>query len=118
MAQDDTLLNALIGAIVSVVLAFLPFSTVLGGGVAAYLQGGDRSEGLRVGAYAGAIAAVPIVIGMVLFGGIFFLGALFEPTAAIGFVFVLFALGIALVYTVGLSALGGYLGSYVAEEYR
>lgn len=33
----NTLMNALIGAAVSIVLAFLPFSTVLGGGVAGYL---------------------------------------------------------------------------------
>lgn len=118
MARDDTLLNALIGAVVSVVLAFLPFSPVLGGAVAGYLQRGPRSEGLRIGAYAGAIAAIPIILGFALFGSVFFIGALFEPTAAFGFVVLLFVLAMGLVYTVGLSALGGYLGSYVAEEYR
>ncbi|MFW5919647.1 MAG: DUF5518 domain-containing protein [Halanaeroarchaeum sp.] len=118
MAQGDTLLNALIGAIVSVVLAFLPFSTVLGGAVAGYLQRGSREDGFLVGAYSGLIAAIPILLVVVVFGSVFFLGAFFEPRAAIGFVFVFFALAVALVYSVGLSALGGYLGAYLASEYE
>ena len=117
MAHGDTLLNALIGAIVSVVLVFLPFSTVLGGGVAGYLQGESREDGLRVGAYSGLIAAIPILLGVMLIGTVFFFGAFVEPWAAIGFVFVVFALGVTLVYSVGLSALGGYLGVYIANEY-
>jgi hypothetical protein len=117
MAQGDTLLNALIGAIVSVVLAFLPFSTVLGGAVAGYLQQESREDGLRVGAYSGLIAAIPILLFVMLIGTVFFFGAYFEPQAAIGFVFVFFALAVALVYAVGLSALGGYLGAYIADEY-
>jgi len=117
MAQGDTLLNALIGAVVSVVLAFLPFSTVLGGAVAGYLQRESREDGLRVGAFAGIMAAIPLLLFGVVFGSIFFLGAFFEPSAAIGFVFVALVLGFTLVYSVGLSAVGGYLGAYVAEEY-
>lgn len=118
MAQGDTLLNALIGAIVSVVFAFLPFSTVLGGGVAGYLQRESREDGLRVGAYSGLIAAIPILLVVVFIGSVFFVGAYFEPRAAIGFVFVFFAVVVALVYSVGLSALGGYLGAYIANEYE
>lgn len=117
MAQGDTLLNALIGAIVSVVLAFLPFSTVLGGGVAGYLQGESRDDGLRVGAYSGLIAAIPILLVAMVIGTVFFFGAFVEPRAAIGFVFVFFVLAVTLVYSIGLSALGGYLGAYVSNEY-
>ena len=117
MAQGDTLLNALIGAVVSVVLAFLPFSTVLGGAVAGYLQRGSREDGLRVGADAVVVAAVPLLLFGVLFGSLFFLGAFFDPSAAIGFVFVVLVLGFTLVYSVRLSAVRGYLGAYVAEEY-
>lgn len=117
MANGDTLRNALIGAVVSVVLAFLPFSPALGGGVAGYLQGPSREDGLRVGAYAGLVAAIPILLVVTLFGSLFFLGAFFEPRAAFGFVFVLLVFGVGLLYTVGLSALGGYLGAYVAAEY-
>ncbi|MFB6081257.1 MAG: DUF5518 domain-containing protein [Halanaeroarchaeum sp.] len=116
MAEGDTLLNAVIGAVASVVLAFVPFSPVLGGAVAGYLQGGDRSAGLRVGTYAGLIAAIPVVLFVLLFGGIFFLGAVFAPRAAIGVLFVVIVVVVGLVYSVGLSALGGYLGSYLADE--
>ncbi|MFB6069529.1 MAG: DUF5518 domain-containing protein [Halanaeroarchaeum sp.] len=116
MAEGDTLLNAVIGAIASVVLAFLPFSPVLGGAVAGYLQKGDRSEGLRVGAYAGILAAIPLLLVVFLFGGLIAFGAFFSARAAIGGLFVLLALVFGLLYSVGLSALGGYLGAYVATE--
>jgi len=116
MAKGDTLVNAVIGAIVTVVFTVLPFSPVLGGAVAGYLQKGDRSEGLRVGTYAGLIATIPVVLFIMLFGSLFFLGAFFAPRAAIGLFVVFFIFGFALLYTVGLSALGGYLGGYLATE--
>lgn len=118
MGKGDTLLNALIGAVVSVILAFLPFSTVLGGGVAGYLQKGTRNEGLRVGAISGAIALIPIFLIASVFGGFFFLSMLgVGPRGALGFGLLFFlALVLLVVYTVALAAVGGYLGAYIASE--
>ena len=120
MAEGDTLVNALIGAVVAVVLTFIPLSPMLGGLVAGYLEGGDRSDGIRVGAIAGVIAFLPLVgVGVLLFGfGAFFLLGGF-PGAVGGVVvvfLVLFGLVVVGLYTVGLSALGGWLGNYVLTD--
>jgi hypothetical protein len=124
MAEGDTLLNALIGAVVGIVLSFVPFSTVLGGAVAGYLQGGDRAEGLRVGALSGAVMLVPIFLFATFFGGVFFFAAggvvLPHEAVALSGAFALFALLFALiaglVYVVGLAAVGGFLGNYVKQD--
>jgi len=122
MAEGDTFVNALLGAVVSIVLFFLPFSPLLGGLVAGYLQGGDRGDGLRVGAIAGIITLVPLVGLLLLLGGLwgfFLLGGLPLRAGAIGalglFVF-LFLFGLLAVFTVGLSAIGGWLGNYVKTD--
>lgn len=119
MAEGDTLLNALIGAVGSVVLAFVPFSTVLGGAIAGYLQGGDQSDALRVGALSGLIASIPMLFVMMMIGGIIpFLpafGTAGSMTAIAG-VFVFVAIAFVLVYTIGLGALGGVFGLYLADE--
>lgn len=120
MAEGDTFVNALVGGVAAIVLSFVPFSPVLGGGLAGYLQGGTRNDGLRVGAYAGAVAAIPLAfvsfVVLFLFGfGIFFGG----PRAGGALVLVLFMLGFIVataLYTVGLGALGGWLGNYVKYE--
>ena len=121
-ATDDdrapnTLLNALVGAAVGIVLSVLPFSTVLGGGVAGYLEGGDYRAGAKVGAIAGLIAFVPFVA----IGGVF--TALVAGTAFPGagvhlarWVSVFLILVVAAIYTVGLAAVGGVIGIYVREE--
>jgi hypothetical protein len=121
MAERNTLLNAAIGALVSVVLSFTVFSPVLGGGVAGYLQRGDPDKGLRVGALSGVIASIPFLLLFVLFSGVVFTGSLFIDGGGLGipggFMFVfLFVFAIALAWTVTLSAVGGYLGGYVATE--
>lgn len=111
----NTLLNALIGGVVGVVLSFIPFSTVLGGGVAGYLEGGDYSAGAKVGALAGLVTLIPflfIVIAVLL---------VVPVTSAPGFqvalwVSLLVILAGTTVYTVGFSSLGGILGVYVHEE--
>lgn len=119
MGKGDTLLNAVIGAVVTVVLSFTVFSPLLGGGVAGYLQRGTRADGIRVGALSGAIAAVPFLLLLFVFAGFVFTGSMMGDGMGIpgGFVVVLlFGFIFALIWTVGLSALGGYLGVYVATE--
>jgi hypothetical protein len=124
MAQGDTFINALIGAVVGVVLSPVPFSTVLGGAVAGYLQGGDRNDGLRVGALAGVIMLLPLVLVMFVFGNVvFFLfagGGMPGPAPGLagGFtiVAIVLALLFGLVYVVAFAALGGYLGNFVKYE--
>jgi hypothetical protein len=121
MGKGDTLLNALIGAAVTVVLSFTGFSPLLGGGVAGYLQKGERMEGARVGAISGAIATVPFVllVSVVLgFLGLFAVGGGRGGLAfgAIGFVVFFVILVIALLWNVALSAAGGYIGVYIHQE--
>ncbi len=114
--------NAVIGAVVTVVTAFLPFSPVLGGAVAAYLEGGDRDRGLKTGAVSGVFASLPLAL--VVLAVLFFVPFLFalDPSgvAGIGALFVVFivlvVVGLVAAYTVGLSALGGVLAIALLER--
>ena len=119
MGRDDTLLNAVIGAVVTVLTTFIPFSPVLGGAVAAYLQQSDQSAAVKVGAISGLLASIPFVLIVVFLGSIVpFLPAFGTPGAVAGLfgVFLIFAILIGALYTIGLSALGGYLGWYLRAE--
>jgi hypothetical protein len=122
MAEGDTFINALIGAVVGLVLSPVPFSTVLGGAITGYLQGGDRNDGLRAGALAGVIMLLPFVLVMFVFGNVVFLlfsgGGMPVPGLAGGFTIfaILIALLFGLVYVVAFAALGGYLGNFVKYE--
>jgi len=49
-----------IGAVATIGLSFTGISPVLGGALAAYLDGGDTENGLRVGALSGGIASLPV----------------------------------------------------------
>lgn len=120
-SEDDrtpnTLLNALIGGVVGVLLSFIPFSTVLGGGVAGYLEGGDSEDGAKVGGLAGLVAFVPFVaiIAVVLLVVPVAPGPGGGAQVAVWVTVLLIALAAA-VYTVGLSVLGGVLGVYLKEN--
>jgi hypothetical protein len=121
MAEGETLLNAVIGGVASIVLSFIPLSPLLGGGLAGYLHGGDRSSGLQVGVYAGVIAAIPLAL--FLFATIAIFGVfLAMPSggggdgAGILLVTFLVMLVFTALYTVGLSAMGGWLGNYVKYD--
>lgn len=113
MATDSssTWINALIGAVVTIVLSFTMVSPILGGMVAGYLE---RSEGIRVGTIAGVIAAIPVLllmfIAIMMFG--FFMGFAGMMVAFLPFIAAFFLLA----YIIGLSALGGYLGVYLRHE--
>jgi len=119
VVAPDGVTNALVGAVVSVVVSFVPFSSVVGGFVAGYLQRGDRGESTRVGALSGLFTVLPAAV-LVLFvvGG---LAAGVAEVGAIGGALLilagtLVALVSALAVTVGLSALGGYLAARAEER--
>jgi len=108
-----TWLNALIGGIVGIVLSFVPLSTVLGGAVAGYLEDNPPERSLRVGVLAGIVMFVPfalfVVVALLFFG--------FAGAPAFFGVVGLFVLLFSAVYTIGLGALGGYLGAYLKREF-
>ncbi|MFB6135398.1 MAG: DUF5518 domain-containing protein [Halobacteriaceae archaeon] len=113
--EPNALLNALVGAAVTVVTApLLPLAAVVGGGVAGYLQRGTPWDGAKVGALSGAIASLPALLVVWFVVGIFFLGVdpLFGLTSLLAAVFFVVVVG----YLVGAGALGGALGAYVREE--
>ena len=119
MGKGDTALNAVIGAVVTVLTTFVPFSPVLGGALAGYLQKEGSSMALKVGALSGVIAMLPfLVVVPLIAGGLPFLAFFDVPGAFAGFigVFVIFAILASVVYVVGLSVVGGYLGWYLDNE--
>lgn len=128
MGDGDTLMNAIIGAAVTIITtAFVPAAPLLGGALGGYLEGGTRGDGLRVGLYAGLLALLPLVLIIVFFGGLFLsmLGAAGAPFpgfgghAAVGsFGLLFFILGILsmLFYVVALSVVGGWVGNYVRTD--
>ena len=104
--------DALVGATVAVVLAFLPLSPVLGGAVAGYLH---RESGARVGAISGVFAAIPVALVASL-GAAFFVPV--APGAVNGvLLLVLLLAAIVGLYEVVLGALGGVLGVYLFREF-
>lgn len=112
---SSTAINALIGAAAGIILSFVPFSTLLGGAIAGYLEGGDTRDGLKVGAIAGTIMLIPIAL-MGMFLMMFFLGFGTGGAPLMFFFMLVMMLVFGAVYTVGLSAVGGYLSIYFQDE--
>lgn len=114
-SESNFALNALIGAVAGIVLSFIPLSTLLGGGIAGYLQGGQTNDGLKVGGLAGLIMLVPFVlIGFLIL--VFFIGIAPASFSLMVIFMAVLLLIFGAVYTVGLSMVGGYLGVYVKNE--
>ena len=110
--EPNTLMNALVGAVVTVVGApLLPFSALFGGAVAGYMQ---RKDGAKVGAISGAIAAVPALFVAWLFAAVFFFSV--EPMLGLGGLLAFVIVAVVLGYLVLAGALGGLLGVYVRNE--
>lgn len=122
--RGDTLINVVIGGVVSFVAASaIPFvGFVIGGGVSGYLQNQGRWAGAKVGTFAALATGVPGAIlyffiimpyvgfnvlttsgmGSKLLGGIFAVGVVLFVIAAI-------VSGI-------LGGIGGYLGAGMVQE--
>ncbi|RQG92271.1 DUF5518 domain-containing protein [Natrarchaeobius chitinivorans] len=111
-----TLRNGVVGGVVAVFLSFLPLSTVIGGGVAGYL---DRGVG-RIGGVAGGIAGIVAFVPYLLVATYL----VSSPTVALPgpelglspAVVVAGTTAFALVYVVGLSVLGSLIGGYVYDD--
>lgn len=120
MGEGDTLLNAAIGAVVTVVLSFTGFSPLIGGGVAGYLQRGTPQGGAKVGALSGALAFLPFLLLFFLGFGLFAVVSGSGGFGLPGFVELLVLLFLLvplfLLWNVGLGAVGGYLGVYLQGE--
>lgn len=113
-----SLRNGLVGGVVAVLLSFLPLSTVLGGGVAGYLDRGVGRHGSAAGAIAGLVAFVPyLLVGLYL--GLSPTVTLPGPELGLSPAIVIAGTtSFALVYAVGLSVLGSLIGRYVHDERR
>lgn len=120
--MSDTLANALVGAVVTVVTApIVPGAPLVGGLAAGYLQRGDRTDGLRVGALSGGLAFLPLVFLAVAFGGLLvgLVGA--GPPGAgllggLGVTVLSLLVVVGLAYLAVLGAVGGWIGAYLAAE--
>lgn len=119
MTQRNKWLNAVIGAVITIGLSFTAVSPVVGGGVAGYLQGEPPNRGAKIGAISGVIAIIPVLLFAIM-GAI--LVAMLAPASAGplgGFeALVIFAimLPILVLWVVGLSTLGGYIGGYLYTD--
>lgn len=119
MVERNELRNATIGAVVTIVLSFTGFSPLLGGGVAGYLQSVSPKRGAKTGAISGGIAVIPILLVLVLGFGLF----LGQPSAlgipgGMEVIILLIMFLLLMAWIVGLSAVGGYLGSYLRATTR
>ena len=119
MGAGDTWINAAVGAVITIGLSFTGFSPLLGGAVAGYLQAEPPAYGVKVGAISGTIAAIPLFLIMVL-GFALFAAVPAGPAGVPGGVelIVIFVvmLPMLLLWFVGLSAAGGYVGAYIHTD--
>lgn len=116
-AGDSLAADATVGAVVTLALSFLPFSSVAGGAVAAHRRDASYAAGFGVGALAGVVAAVPLAVLFVPAVGVaVWLGFGVAPSAPAFDLFLAIVAALFLAYTVGLSAVGGLLGAWTSAN--
>ena len=116
---SDYLANALVGAVASGLLSFVPFSPVLGGAVAGYFERGESDRVVSVGALSGLLALAPVVTIV-----LFVLGGVIAGLAGIGETSLALLVAVVLLFVVmvvatigeGLGAIGGYVGGRLADD--
>lgn len=121
MGKGDTLVNAAIGAVVTVILAFTAVSPLIGGAVAGYLQQETRRSGAKVGALSGVFAFLPFILFVFLLFGFVVAGPMmgggFGLPGGIELVIIFLVIfPLILAWNAGLGAVGGYLGTVIREE--
>jgi hypothetical protein len=110
---------AVVGAVATAILSFIPFSPLVGGGVAGYLAQSDTGRSVSAGGLSGFLAMLPAlsILGFLIVGIYTSLATIGEAglgivAAAAMLLVVLFVAA----YGAGLGALGGFLGGRFAER--
>lgn len=122
--QQDESVNsygsfAVLGAVITAVLSFIPVSAALGGALAGYLERSESDRTASVGALAGVLPLLPMIaVGLSVFGGLVSgLLAIDQVGNAMFAGAILFlSMVVAVAIGAGLGALGGYLGGRFAES--
>jgi len=111
--------SAVLGAVATAILSFVPFSPVLGGGLAGYLEQPTSGRPVSVGALSGLLSILPalVLLGFVTVG--MYSGFATIQEAGLGFVVVagmFFGVLLLSAYGAGIGALGGFAGGRLAEN--
>jgi len=110
---------AVLGAVATAVLSFIPFSPLVGGGLAGYLEQPESGRAVSVGGLAGFLAMVPALsilafVSVGLYNGFAAVGESGLGIVTITGMFL--ALLFVAAYGGGLGALGGFVGGRLAEN--
>lgn len=114
-SSGNTFANAVVGAVVTLVLVVVPFSPAVGGTAAGYLQRGRLRDGATAGTVTGLIVAFPLFVAVVLLAPVLVFAPAGVPSIPMNPVaFVVLALGATVAYAIGSAAVGGAVGAYLA----
>lgn len=110
--------SAVLGAVTTGVLSFLPVSPAIGGGVAGYLEEFGTGRTVSVGALSGFLAVIPLLVILVFVTIGIYIGLATIQHSGLGIVAtaaMLFALFVTGGLGAGLGALGGFIGGRIAD---
>jgi hypothetical protein len=110
---------AIVGAVTSAVLSFIPFSPLVGSGLAGYLGRQDTGHSTSIGAFSGFLYVVPGFVIMLFLTVGLFAGLSEIGESGLGFVVVtimLLVMVLVAAYGAGVGALGGFIGGRLAED--
>lgn len=110
---------AVTGAIATWVLGFIPFSPVLGGGLAGYFEAHESDRTVGVGALSGFLAMLPAVLILVFVAVGVYAGLAAVEATGLGIVAgvaLLVAVLFVVAYGAGLGALGGFVGGQIGAS--
>jgi hypothetical protein len=118
--EGKTLINILIGVVVTLVVYIVPgvqfLAPAVGGGVAGYLQKRGVGGGIKVGVGVAFVSMIPAILLVVVFSSLI---AAFVPFVGAGMLAGTFLFVILLVlffWTLILAVIGGMIGGAVAGE--
>ena len=114
MNRDSALVAVGVGAAVTVAFSFVPFSSVLGGAAAGARREGGYGWGLAAGTATGVTAAIPLgILFAAAFAIVAYLGFGVPPSSPAYDLYLAIVALLFLLYTLGLSALGGVVGVWI-----
>ncbi|MFC7116410.1 DUF5518 domain-containing protein [Natronoarchaeum sp. GCM10025703] len=110
--------SAVLGALVTGILSFLPFSPVFGGGAAGYLERYGSGRTVSAGALSGFLAIIPALVILVFVTIGLYIGLAAVQYSGLGIVAgaaMLFGVLFTGAYGTAFGALGGFAGGRLAE---